>query len=209
MVMKINGLYLTELTPNAVVGGCINIYENAWKNPEETILAIEKECSNPNVDTSWTKAHTTTSGPYQDDRTNKMLDLTHACDVTNSPTLQTINNQFYTLILSSTNSYAKQYGIGEPLWHEGYQILKYSDGQEYKPHYDGGTWLGRAISAIVYLNADFEGGELEFVNFGIKIKPQPGMLILFPSNYAYTHIAHPVVSGAKYAIVTWVKDRQM
>ena len=44
-------------------------------------------------------------------------------------------------------------------------------------------------------------------NFDIKIKPQPGMLILFPSNFAYTHIAHPVTSGSKYALVTWIKDR--
>ena len=110
-------------------------------------------------------------------------------------------------MLSSTNSYAKQFGINESLWHEGYQILKYSDGQSYKPHYDGSTRLGRAISALVYLNDDYEGGEIEFVHFGIKIKPQPGMLILFPSNYAYTHVAHPVTQGTKYNLVTWIHDR--
>ena len=36
-----------------------------------------------------------------------------------------------------------------------------------------------------------------------------GMVILFPSNYAYRHIAHPVTSGTKYAIVTWIKDRSL
>jgi predicted 2-oxoglutarate/Fe(II)-dependent dioxygenase YbiX len=61
----------------------------------------------------------------------------------------------------------------------------------------------------VYLNDDYEGGEVEFVNFGIKIKPQPGMLLLFPSTYPYAHIAHPVTSGVKYAIVTWIHDRPL
>jgi predicted 2-oxoglutarate/Fe(II)-dependent dioxygenase YbiX len=68
--------------------------------------------------------------------------------------------------------------------------------------------MGRVVSAILYLNDDYEGGHLEFPNFGIKIKPQAGMLILFPSNYAYTHAAHPVTKGTKYALVTWIRDRQ-
>ena len=68
--------------------------------------------------------------------------------------------------------------------------------------------IGRSVSAICYLNDDYEGGELEFVNFKLKIKPQAGMMILFPSNFAYMHIAHPVTSGTKYAMVTWIRDRQ-
>ena len=86
-------------------------------------------------------------------------------------------------------------------------MMTYNNLTEYKKHYDGGTILGRAISAICYLNDDYEGGEIEFPNFKIKIKPESGMLILFPSNYAYSHIAHPVTSGTKYAIVTWIHDR--
>jgi predicted 2-oxoglutarate/Fe(II)-dependent dioxygenase YbiX len=88
-------------------------------------------------------------------------------------------------------------------------MLKYSTGQEYHAHYDGGTGSGRSLSAIVYLNDDYEGGHVEFVNYGVKIKPKPGMLLLFPSSYAYRHIAHPVTSGTKYAIVTWLHDRPL
>jgi len=69
--------------------------------------------------------------------------------------------------------------------------------------------MGRSISALCYLNSDYEGGEIEFVNFGVKIKPESGMMILFPSNYAYMHIAHPVISGIKYALVTWIRDRMI
>ena len=82
-----------------------------------------------------------------------------------------------------------------------------SGGQEYKAHADGGTATKRSISPILYLNDDYEGGELEFVNFGLKLKPKPGMLVLFPSNYPYRHIAHPVTDGTKYAIVTWLHDQ--
>jgi predicted 2-oxoglutarate/Fe(II)-dependent dioxygenase YbiX len=69
------------------------------------------------------------------------------------------------------------------------------------------TSTGRSVSAICYLNNDYEGGELEFPHFNLTIKPEPGMLILFPSNFAYAHIAHPIISGTKYALVTWLRDR--
>jgi len=209
MAMKINGLFLGELTPDATVAGCIDIFENVWPDPKKTIEDIEKLCSDTELGVYWTKAETIGSGAYQDLRTNKLLPLTYLAEIANNPILQNINNQFYTMLLSSSNSYAKRYSINETFFHEHYNILKYSGGEEYKAHYDGGTHMGRAISAICYLNSDYEGGEIEFVNFKIKIKPEPGMLILFPSNYAYSHIAHPVTKGKKYAIVTWIRDRNV
>ena len=41
MITQINGLFPGELYPDAVVGGCIDIFENAWPNPLETIQVIE------------------------------------------------------------------------------------------------------------------------------------------------------------------------
>jgi predicted 2-oxoglutarate/Fe(II)-dependent dioxygenase YbiX len=206
---RINGLFLEKIKPDAVVAGCVEIFENAFPNPIETIQRIEHECATPNSGVYWTQAETIGGGVHQNIRTNKLLPLSHLAEISENKTLQSINNIFYSLLLAASNSYAERYQIHEPLFHEGYNVLRYSDGEEYKPHYDGGTDIGRSISAITYLNGDYEGGELEFVNFGIKIKPEPGMLILFPSNYAYRHVAHPVTKGTKYAIVTWIRDRQV
>jgi predicted 2-oxoglutarate/Fe(II)-dependent dioxygenase YbiX len=110
------------------------------------------------------------------------------------------------LLLAASIPYAQRYGLDCGLNHEGYSLLKYKNNEEYKVHYDGTSASKRVISAIAYLNDDFEGGEIEFVNFGIKIKPQAGMLILFPSNFTYSHVAHPVTSGTKYAMVTWLQE---
>ena len=209
MALNINGLFPGELVPDATVAGCIDIFENVWPSPDETIKLVEKECANPDSGAYWTRAETIGSGPYQEARTNKLMSVSMLADVSNNSLLQNIHNQFYMLLLAAANPYAQRYGINENFYHEGYNLLKYNNGQEYKAHYDGGTDIGRAISAIVYLNNDFEGGELEFVHFGVKIKPEPGMLILFPSNYAYSHIAHPVTSGTKYALVTWIRDRKI
>jgi Rps23 Pro-64 3,4-dihydroxylase Tpa1-like proline 4-hydroxylase len=208
MAMKINGLYLQEREPDAVVGGCIAIYENVWPNPQETIDAIEQECSNLESGVSWQRAGTIGAGAYQNIRTNLLMDITYYSDITNNSKIQNVNNIFYTALLTLSNSYAKKFKINEPFFHENYQLLKYRGGEYYDEHYDGGTSIGRSVSALCYLNDDYEGGEIEFINFNVKVKPQAGMIILFPSNYAYRHVAHSVISGTKYALVTWIRDRQ-
>lgn len=209
MTIKVNGFFPGELAPDATVGGCIDIFENIWPNPAETIEMAEKECALPDSGAYWERATTLNHGAYQEARTNKMLGISYLAEINNNPVLQNIHNQMNMLLLASTIPYANRYNINETLWHESYTMLKYSEGEEYKDHYDGCTETGRAISCLIYLNNDYEGGELEFPNFKIKIKPEPGMMLLFPSNFAYRHIAHPVTKGTKYCLVTWIKDRRL
>lgn len=42
MTFKINGLYIEPRQPNATIGGCIEIYENAWPDPRKTIDQLEQ-----------------------------------------------------------------------------------------------------------------------------------------------------------------------
>jgi hypothetical protein len=209
MSLYINGFFPGELHSDATVGGCIDIYEKAWPRPEQTLEMIEKECTDVDSDVYWQKAETIGDGAFQDARSNRMIGVTYFANLFNNPVMQNVHNQFNMLLLASTNIYAKKYNIQETFYHEPYSLLKYSDGQEYKEHYDGGTGIGRCISCLVYLNDNYEGGEIEFINFGVKIKPEAGMLIIFPSNFAYRHIAHPVTNGVKYNLVTWIKDRPL
>ena len=201
-------LYPGRLEPSTTVGGCIDIFENAWPNPEETIEMIENACADLDSGIRWERATTIGQGVSQNSRTNYHLGISSSAEL-GSSVAQNVQNQMYLLLLAATIPYAEKYGIEENLWHENYNMLRYRGGQEYKAHYDGGTSTGRSLSAIVYLNNDYEGGHVEFTNFGVKIKPEPGMMLLFPSNYAYTHIAHPVTDGTKYALVTWLHDRSM
>jgi hypothetical protein len=207
MALMINGLYPGELMPDATVAGCIDIFENIWPNPQETINAVEQECLKTDSGVYWERAGTVGSGAFQNLRTNLLLNISHSASVFNNPLMQNIHNQLYTSLLATTNPYAHRYGIQDQFFHEGYSMLKYRSGEEYKAHYDGGTMSGRAVSALVYLNSDYEGGEIEFPHFGIKIKPEAGMMLLFPSNFAYRHIAHPIRSGTKYSLVTWIRDQ--
>jgi len=208
MSLQINGIFPGELTPNTTVGGCIDIFENAWPSPDKTIDMVEKTSLIHRSGIYWERAETVSDGPYQSHRTNDLMPITQLARVSNNPLIQNIHNQFHILLLAATIPYADRYQLTENFYHEDYNLLRYSTGQEYKAHYDSGTRMGRAISALVYLNDDYEGGEIEFINFKIKIKPQAGMMILFPSNYAYLHKSHPVISGTKYSLVTWIRDRE-
>jgi len=82
------------------------------------------------------------------------------------------------------------------------EALKYEPNQKYVMHYDDGSKhvSNRVTSCIIYLNDSYEGGEIEFFNFGIKEKPIRNSMVLFPSNYPYAHVAHKVISGTRYAI---------
>jgi hypothetical protein len=67
------------------------------------------------------------------------------------------------------------------------------------PHcdnYDGDSNL--AFSMISYINADYEGGEIEFPDHGISIKPEEGSLLIFPSQEPYLHKVNNVTFGNRY-----------
>jgi len=105
---------------------------------------------------------------------------------------------------SYVNEYTKKYEF-PILFDEGFQLLKYGNGQQYKGHSDYAPHCPRYLSALILLNPqDYEGGGTYFHNFEEMIKPDKPALALFPSNYAYTHQAMPVIKGTKYAIVTWL-----
>ena len=111
---------------------------------------------------------------------------------------------------------------GEPI-----QGQRYQPGQEFKPHNDwfytsekywqleearGGQ---RSWTAMAYLNDVAEGGETHFTEIGIKIRPKPGVLLLWNNalpdgrpNEGTMHAGTPVVKGAKYVITKWYRTRQ-
>jgi|TARA_B100001939_G_scaffold86844_1_gene74421 predicted 2-oxoglutarate/Fe(II)-dependent dioxygenase YbiX len=98
------------------------------------------------------------------------------------------------------------------------QFLYYTKGGHYKPHYDGeGLWtnpdgtqqwkktIDRDLSTILFLNDDFEGGEFVFPAWNISIKPEPGLLVAFPSTHHYLHGVQPVISGERVTSVCWMR----
>jgi len=89
--------------------------------------------------------------------------------------------------------------------HNPYKILKYNVGDKFSKHMDDGGGNFRRVSTVYYLNDDYEGGELCFPQFDIKLKPEMGDMVIFPSSYVYSHSVNPVISGNRFSIASWLK----
>jgi prolyl 4-hydroxylase len=100
---------------------------------------------------------------------------------------------------------------GEPL-----QILRYSLGQEYKTHIDAIPSLDnqRILTALVYLNDGYAGGETRFVATGGTVRGRTGTGLVFrnvddaghPDKQA-AHCGMPVTKGVKLLASRWIRER--
>jgi predicted 2-oxoglutarate/Fe(II)-dependent dioxygenase YbiX len=92
------------------------------------------------------------------------------------------------------------------------QFLYYNEGGKYNLHNDSEDFVNgklkrvceRDVTLLIYLNDDYEGGELEFPDWSCKFKPKAGTLIAFPSYIEFSHKVHPVTSGKRYNLVSWI-----
>lgn len=100
--------------------------------------------------------------------------------------------------------YLVEYKIDHMTWHSRLEVLSYKAGHFFEDHIDNIPGIPRTVSAVYYLNDDYEGGELYFSRFNLRIKPKANSMIMFPSSYAYNHSAEPVVSGNKIAIASFL-----
>jgi hypothetical protein len=87
----------------------------------------------------------------------------------------------------------------------GYQIQRTKPGEYYKWHHDG--WIEnkflRVINYTWYLNDVKNDGYTEFSN-GMRINPEEGKMLIFPSTWTYVHQGVPPKSEVKYICTGWL-----
>ena len=87
------------------------------------------------------------------------------------------------------------------------EILKYENTGFYTWHVDHFAGVPRTMSCILFLNNDYEGGNLCFRNpdgsgeWEVEVKPN--RMIIWPSNFLYPHTVKPVTKGKRYSVVAW------
>ena len=104
--------------------------------------------------------------------------------------------------LQAVKHYCGAYNIGEMRYWEATNFVKYGPKQHFAEHADHGYSYNCTVSLVGYPNDNYEGGELEFRLWNLKIKPRTGDLVIFPSNFMYPHLSLPVIEGTKYSLVT-------
>jgi prolyl 4-hydroxylase len=104
--------------------------------------------------------------------------------------------------------------------YESFQILRYEPGQFYRVHHDNGAIDDRTdpagpriLTFFLYLSDVEEGGETDFPQVGVSVKPKKGRAVLWPSvldrnptltDSRTTHQAKPVIRGIKFAANSWI-----
>lgn len=96
------------------------------------------------------------------------------------------------------------YALTGPLWTDTVQLNIWEQGSCLPPHTDNSNPDGSAhstpwrdFSSIVYLNDDYEGGELYFTAQDQVLKPRRGMLVAFSAGYHHEHGVLKVTRGRR------------
>lgn len=81
-------------------------------------------------------------------------------------------------------------------------------GYTMNPHIDTindyGLFNYLKYSAVLYLNDEFEGGDIYFPNMNFRHSPKKGDLIIFPSNnLEYEHEVKFIDSGKRHTLAYW------
>lgn len=87
--------------------------------------------------------------------------------------------------------------IQKTLPKQGYHVWHVEHG----PGFDN---TKRVLAFTVYLNDIEEGGETEFLNQSIRVKPKTGRIVIWPAGFPYVHRGNPPLEGEKYILTSWL-----
>ena len=182
----------------------IYYYKNVIANPNEFVKEIERldSLSQENAHLTkwmrWTSSNNPNdifgeykSGAFTAPQSNNDVDKRYALIVA------TILNAINLCVADYSESLNKDLGF---LPNE-VTIRKYFPPAQMGPHIDCEEDDDEArltASIVLYLNDDYVGGDLAFPEQDIKIKPEAGSLVIFPSVKPYFDASTPLVSGNKY-----------
>jgi hypothetical protein len=190
-------------------------YTNVIEDPKKLVDAIEND--NKDAWGEWMAC----SGQAYVYGTDKTIALTPNANEKDKYIYNTLQKAFDDV----ARDYAKAQGITEePKLFPQYPIKKYQAGTYMGAHFDQQEGDERLkVSFVMYLNDDYEGGEISFTiaspggvlqnaspdpdfekaskdSYTFAVKPKAGSIIVFPPSPPYHHTAHLVKSGFKYMV---------
>lgn len=149
------------------------------------------------------------AGWYSDDgdiETRELFQTSLASGIINTRLTPFISAVFGKRLKIFVNPYMRTYKTGSQLFyhidsegensHGALPLASYSDTEE------------RCVtlieySANIYLNDDYDGGELVFHKLGVTLKPKAGQLIMFPCGAEYAHSVNRINLGERRTVVVF------
>ena len=115
--------------------------------------------------------------------------------------LRSVYDDTVEALTACLNDYQQRFNIKMD-YREAINYVRYQPGQHFNVHTDHGFSYSCTVSSVVYINDDYEGGELWFPYLDLNVKFAAGDNVMFPSTFTYAHASRPVISGTKYVAVT-------
>jgi hypothetical protein len=118
-------------------------------------------------------------------------------------------------VLSSVKAaITKEFSLTEPIYPDDFTLVRWLTNDDHEPHADSVNpdgqphpFFWRKYTAVIYLNQDFQGGELYFPNQGVCLSPEPNSLAFFPGALEYLHGVKMITSGTRYTLASfWTDD---
>jgi len=99
------------------------------------------------------------------------------------------------------------YRLRAPIYPDLLQIVQWPEGISMPPHADNANPDGsphamahRAMAGILYLNDDYEAGEIYFTALDVAVKPKRGMLVAATAGFHHEHAVLRVDAGVRYTM---------
>lgn len=184
----------------------INIYRGAFDTKEcKTYIDTLESTLNGQTQYSWSGAHVTTSEQVDLEARNakdfKFNSTGLGPRTEENASLYDIHEQIFRKVKFCVDDYGRYWGVGINSY-EAFNFVKYEGaGTHFKIHADHGPTYVTTVSIVVYLNDDYQGGEIWFPRFNLSHKPRAGDIVVFPSTYIYEHASQDMISGTKYSVV--------
>lgn len=137
------------------------------------------------------------------------FDVVHWQDKPSTPFLTDLNSFLYDKTIESVDDYLKLSGglvTRHTLELSGFGLIRQPVGYHDNLHHDIETVINpdnvriRAFVSLIYLNDDFEGGNLVFPTQKKVIDPEVGKFVIFPASYLFPHHVLPICTKERFFI---------
>ena len=132
----------------------------------------------------------------------------------NIETIRSIENAIYQAVVNYCRYFPS--AIPSIRWKTRGYLIEYGVGQYMGPHSDSASPyladrhtpinqqpLCNTLTCTVVLNDDFTGGETGFRPWGLVVPSKFCRILVFPANFTGCHEVLPVLSGKRYAYLSW------
>jgi hypothetical protein len=119
--------------------------------------------------------------------------------------IKILGKQYIELVRSTIQT---QFEISDSIHTDILCFNRWRVGDMQHPHADDGNGLEwRKFGCVLYLNEDYEGGEIYFPNQNSSFKPKANTLAFFPGDAEFLHGVTEITSGTRYTLSTfWTYD---